>query len=124
MYVFSPLLQPDKWHFGELGHLYLSDMLVWSVHSGLQQLCIRSLTGIDPPETVPSFPVHALPPSLLEPDVPETTGGESKYKMCATYAEMDRYVVQEDPAWDFGADGGFDRNGFTRMILTGVHASV
>lgn len=100
------LQSQDKWHFGELGHTYLSDMLMWLVKSGLEQLCIRSLTSTAPPGTDFNFPTTPLRPSLLEPDNHEIMSlKDGRYKLCAIGSGLMPFVALQDTAWEYNSDG-------------------
>lgn len=106
----------DTWHMSELGHTYLTDMLMWLVKSGLEQLCIRTLTSgasSGPTGTAAAFPVRPLRPSLLEPEGEAEVLGvaERKYKLCALASGMEPYVTRQDKGWEYNSDGRFVPSG-------------
>lgn len=92
----------------DLGHTYMADMLMWLVKSGLEQMCIKSLTlNASTGAEAEAFPVKPLRPSLLEPDMVEvlSVNGEGKYKLCAITSGLKAYVQLQDTDWEYNSDG-------------------
>lgn len=94
----------DTWHLSELGHTYLTDILLWLVKTGLEQLCIRPVFA-----NAPQGSVAHLRPSLLEPAraglSDNSNATESKYKLCAITSGLEPYVVLLDKSWEYNSDG-------------------